>query len=384
MQKRILALSASALLAAGASFAETAQLHLFTWMDYVDPELVKQFEEENDCKVVIDIFDSNEAMLAKLQAGATGYDLLFPSSYMVAKLARDGYLEKLDHSRIPNLANIDPAYVKCALDPEMTWSIPYMVTYTGIAYRTDRVTPPPTNSWAVFETRPDLVGKTTLLNDMRETLGAALRYHGHSINTTNEAELAEARDTVIRWKKGIAKFENEQYKTGVASGEFWLVHGYSGDIGQVQAEEDGGDKVGFFLPEEGFSLSCDEMAIPANAPNKDLAYAYINFMHDAKVAAQNMQYTVYWCPNAAAKALLEEEDPEFAANPTIFPSADDLARGEVIDDLGDALPLYTKVWGEVLAAEETESGSGKGLWILLAVVVIVGGVLFVKSRAKPV
>ena len=359
MHKGILAISASVLLAAGSSFAETAHLRIFTWMDYVDPELVSQFEKEHDCKVDIDIFDSNEHLFARLQAGATGYDLLFPSSYMVAKLAENGYLQKLDHSRVPNLANLDPEYVRCSLDPDMEWGVPYMVTYTGIAYRSDLVTPPPTNSWAVFETRPDLFRRTTLLNDMRETLGAALLYHGHSINSTDPAHLDEARDTVLRWERNIAKFENEQYKTGLASGEFWLVHGYSGDIGQVPLDEDekpAPDKnhVEFFLPKEGFVLSCDEMAIPANAPNKDLAYAFINFMHDAKVAAKNMKYTVYWCPNAAAKRILEAEDPAFAANPAVFIPSKDLARCEVIDNLGDALPLYARAWGEIIAARAKE------------------------------
>lgn len=357
MQKSILAVSAAASLLAGCGSPKQT-LHVFTWADYIDDELVKEFEEANDCRVVIDIFDSNETMLAKIQAGATGYDLLFPSSYMVAKLGRDGMLEKIDKSRIPNLANIDPAYVKSALDPEMTYGVPYMVSYTGIAYRDDKLSGDlaPAHSWSVFENRPDLKGRMTILGDMRETIGAALKYRGHSLNTTNAAELAEARDTVIRWKKNIAKFENEQYKTGVAGGEFLLVHGYSGDIGQTQFDAEGNlapdrNHVQFFLPEEGFSLSCDEMVIPTTAPNKDLAYKFIDFIHDGRVAAQNMGYTSYWCPNAAAKKILEEENPDMVSNPTIFPSEEDLARAEVINDLGDALSLYTKVWDEVLAAD---------------------------------
>ena len=352
MHKGILAISASVLLAAGSSFAEPAQLHLFIWTDYIDPELVSQFEKENDCKVVIDVFSSNEEMFYRLQPGAKSYDLIFPSSYMVAKLAHNGLLQKLDHARIPNLANLDPEYVRYSLDPDMEWGVPYMVTYTGIAYRTDLVTPPPTNSWSGFD-RPDLAGKTTLLNDMRETLGAALLYNGHSINTTDPAHLDEARDTVIRWERGIARFDNTGYKSGLDSGAFRLVHGYSGDIGQMQAEEDGGN-VAFFLPKEGFVLSCDEMAIPANAPNKDLAYKFINFVHDAKVAAKNMKFTAYWCPNAAAKRVLEAEDPAFAANPTVFIPSKDLARCEVIDNLGDALPLYARAWGEIIAARAKE------------------------------
>ena len=357
MQKGILAVSAAAALLAGCG-SPNQTLHIFTWADYIDDELVRVFEKDNDCRVVIDIFDSNESMLAKIQAGATGYDVLFPSSYMVAKLGRDGMLEKIDKSRLPNLANLDPAYVKCALDPDMTYGVPYMVTYTGLAYRDDKLTGDkvPARSWSVLENRPDLKGRITILGDMRETLGAALKYNGHSLNTTNPDELAEARDTVIRWKRNIAKFENEQYKTGVAGGEFLLVHGYSGDIGQTQLDADGAlapdrNHVQFFLPEEGFSLSCDEMVIPKTAPNKDLAYKFIDFIHDGRHAAQNMAYTSYWCPNTAAKRILEETDPDMASNPTIFPAAEDLARAEVIRDLGENLSLYTKAWDEVLAAD---------------------------------
>ena len=357
MRKSVLVLSAAAALLVAGCGSSKPELHLFTWTDYIDPELVERFEKENGCRVVIDVFDSNESMLAKIDAGASGYDVLFPSSYMVAKLARDGKLDEIDHSRLSTLGNIDPDYRASSLDPSMKFGIPYMVTYTGIAYRDDLLDgdKAPAHSWSVFADRPDLKGRMTLLADMRETLGAALLFHGHSLNTTNEAELAEARDTVIKWKRNIAKFESEQFKTGVAGGEFLLVHGYSGDIGQVQLDAEGEiapdrNHVAFFLPEEGFSLSCDEMVIPKTAPNKDLAYRFIDFIHQPDVAAQNMQYTVYWCPNAPAKEILREEAPEMVANPTIFPDPETLKRGEVIDDLGENLALYTKVWDEILAA----------------------------------
>ena len=357
MQKSVLAVSAAALLAAGCG-SQKETLHVFTWSEYIDPDLVERFEEENDCRVKIDIFDSNESMRAKIQQGAAGYDLLTPSSYMVKELALGGFLEKLDHSKIPNLANISASFQRCALDPSMEYGIPYMVTYTGFAYRDDKVSPPPEATWAVFEKRTDLAGHTTLLGDARETIGAALLYNGHSINSTDPAELAEARDTVIRWKKNIAKFENEQFKSGIASGEFLLVHGYSGDIGQAQLDDDGNptednNHITFVLPKEGFSLSCDEFVIPAAARNKELAYKFIDFIHDGEVAAQNMMYTAYWCPNSAAMAELEktEDGREFLQNPTVFLPEDELARGEVIGYLGDNLELYNKTWDEIRSAE---------------------------------
>ncbi|HQG45996.1 MAG TPA: spermidine/putrescine ABC transporter substrate-binding protein, partial [bacterium] len=222
-------------LLAGCKSAST-DLHLYTWADYIKPELVQQFEQTNGCKIIIDTFDSNEGMYAKLKAGATGYDLITPSSYMAKIMYGQEMLQPLDHARLPNLANIDPDYLRIAIDPGMKYSVPYMITYTGIGYLKDRVVDiQPT--WKMFE-RPDLKGRMTMLNDMRETIGAALKYLGYSLNSVDDTQLAAARAVVIGWKKNLAKFENEQYKTGLASGEFHLVHGYSGDILKVKEENE--------------------------------------------------------------------------------------------------------------------------------------------------
>lgn len=337
----------SALLITGCGEAKPT-LHIYTWNEYIDMELVRQFEKENNCRVVLDIFDSNESMWSKIQMGASGYDIIFPSSYMVKTMAEANIIEKIDHSKIPNLKNIDPNFLTSALDANMTYGIPYMITYTGIAYRDDTqsvIDNPIDNSWNILETRSEFKGRITLLNDMRETIGAGLIYHGYSINTTNEAELVEARDTVIKWKRNIAKFEAEQYKIGIANKEFAVVHGYSGDIGQVQLED---EAIKFFLPREGFIMSCDEMVIMKDAPNKELAYKFINFIHDGRVAAKNTEYTTYWCPNTAAIEFLPDEVKN---NPCIFPSPEDLKRGQVIDDIGSALSLYTKIWDEIKSAK---------------------------------
>lgn len=317
-------------------------LNIYNWSEYMDPDLIREFEEKNDCRVVVDVFNSNEAMLAKIQAGAKGYDLIFPSSYMVKILAADGRLDKIDKSRIPSLANIDPSYIVTALDPDMVYGVPYMVTFTGIAYRKDSVENVG-DSWDVFEKRTDLKGRTTLLDDMRETIGAALKYKGYSANTTNAEEIAEARDVVIKWKPNIAKFESEQYKGGIANSEFLVVHGYHGDIGQVQMDD---PNIGFFLPKEGFLVSCDEMVIPKDAADKDLAYKFISFMHEGEVAARNMEFTTYWCPNTAAVEFMDE-----ASRQSIIPAPEDFKRGEVIDDVGENLRLYTDAWDKIKAAK---------------------------------
>ena len=352
MKNIALALCLTGLLAAGCA-EKKPTLHIYNWSEYIDPDLVAEFEEQNGCRVVIDIYDSNESMWAKIQPGTHGYDLIFPSSYMVETMAQAGAIEKIDKAKVPNLVNIDASYKDFALDPDMIYGVPYMITYTGIAYRDDNdKVGDVKHSWSVFGERADLAGRMTILNDMRETLGAALRYKGYSINTTNRNELAEAADVVISWAKNIAKFENEQYKTGLASGEFLLVHGYSGDIGQLQLDDEGNlasdrNHVVFFLPEEGFSLSCDEMVVPVGAKNRDLAYKFINFVHDGSVAARNMEYTTYWCPNRAAVEFLSDD---IKNNPTIFPDPEAVKNGEVIGNVGDALPLYTEMWDKIKAS----------------------------------
>lgn len=332
-----------ALATVGCGRKEKAVLHVYTWADYVKPELVQRFEQENNCQVVIDTFDSNEAMYAKIKAGATGYDLLFPSSYMVKLMNDQGMLQPLDHALLPNLSHLDPDYLKVALDPKMDHSVPYMLTYTGIAYLKSRV-PNPEASWAMFD-REDLKGRVTMLDDMRETIGAALKFLGYSLNTSDDKQLEEAKEVVLRWRKNLAKFENEQYKSGIASSEFLLVHGYSGDILQVQEEN---EDIAFVLPREGFSISCDDMVIPQGAKQAALAHAFINFLHDPAVAAENCEFISYLCPNQDCYALLPEEMRD---DPAVFPPAEIRAKGEVIADLGEVQAKYVKIWDQIKGGE---------------------------------
>ena len=205
MRNVLLTFFAALLLLAGCGKPK-AVLNVYNWSEYVDPALITQFEKENNCQVVIDIFNSNEAMLAKIQAGSSGYDVIYPSSYMVKIMENQGLIEKIDKSKVPNLKNIDPAYLDTALDKTMEYGVPYMVTYTGIAYRKDRIQNIDP-SWTVFENRPELKGRMTILDDMRETIGAALRYKGHSLNTTNEAERMPLLGRSVIHEEGVALIE---------------------------------------------------------------------------------------------------------------------------------------------------------------------------------
>jgi len=331
----------AALVLCGGCTRREPVLHVYTWADYIKPELVQRFEKETRCRVVIDTFDSNEVMYAKLKAGGGGYDVIVPSSYMVKIMNEQGMLRPLDHSLLPNLRHVDREYLASALDPEMHHSAPYMLTTTVIAYLKSRV-PDFEPTWAMFD-REDLRGRMTLLNDMRETIGAGLKSLGYSLNTKDEKELKEARDVILRWKKKIAKFENEQYKTGLASGEFFLVHGYSGDVMQVEEEN---EDIAYAVPKEGTSLSCDDLVIPADAKEVKLAHRFINFIHDPDVAAENTEFIAYLCPNTESYRKLS---PEILENPAIFIPRDTRARCEVIEDLGPDNDKYIRIWDEIKA-----------------------------------
>jgi spermidine/putrescine transport system substrate-binding protein len=319
------------------------ELKIYTWADYFKPELLRRFEEERQCRIIIDTFESNESMYAKIKAGATGYDLLTPSSYFVKIMFNQGYLQPLDRSQLPNLKHVDADYLKIAMDPQMHHSVPYMLTNTGISYQKGKVAnfiP----SWKMFN-QTALKGRMTMLNDMRETIGAALKYLGYSLNSRNEKELEAARDVIIAWKKNLAKFESEQYKSGIASGEFLLVHGYSGDLLQVQKEN---ADIGFVIPMEGTSIACDDLVILKDSKASKLAYAFINFIHDPEIAAENTNFLSYVCPNQASYSKV---DPVLRNNPAVFLSPEVKAKCEVIDDLGQDTAKYNKIWDQIKAAD---------------------------------
>ena len=345
MTKKIwMALALAAAVAALCGCAEKKPtLHVYTWSDYIKPELVQQFERENNCKVVVDTYASNEEMYAKLKAGATGYDLLFPSSYMVKIMHDQGMLQKLNLDLIPNRQNIDPAYMQLAFDREMDHSVPYTVTVTCLGYLGSKVKDfEPT--WAMLD-REDLKGRMTMLNDHREVIGVALKYLGYSLNTLDDQQLAEAKKVVMGWKKNLAKFENEQYKNGLASGEFLLTHGYSGDLLLVQQEN---PDIQIAVPREGSQINFDDMVIPVGAPQPELAHKMINFILDPQSAAELTEYIFFLCPNLPSYALLSEET---RANPILFPPAEVVAKLETLADLGENNVKYTKIWDEIKAGE---------------------------------
>lgn len=332
------------------------ELNIYTWSDYFNMELIAEFEEKFDCRVVLDIFTSNEDANVRIQNGADRYDLLTPSSYMVSLWRQQGRLAKLDPAKIPNLAGVDREFLAHTEDPEMAHSVPYTRTVTGVGYNAKHVGEDVDPSWAIFADAR-FKGRMTMLDDPREMMAAALMYlratkaggdaTRYSINTTDDAEIAEAADVLVAWKKNLERFDVDGAKTGLQDGKYYAVQQYNGDMAVIMSEN--GD-IRFFVPKEGSSLASDDFVILKNSPHADLAHAFINFMIDPDNAARNMSEIMYYMPVPAAHERLAAIDPDLVDNPAFNIQNDVLTRCEVLRDLGDGLAKYTRAYERVLAA----------------------------------
>lgn len=331
------------------------ELHVYTWCDYIAPDVLASFEKALGVRVVVDTFDSNEAMYAKLKAGGTGYDILMPSSYQVAQMAKDGLIEKLDHAKLPNVRkNFDPSFTTQIIDPTFAYNVPYAVTYTGFMYLKDKIPAgADVASWSILGNSA-LKSRITFLDDIREVIGGGLMYLGYSVNSTDPKEIDAAVEQVLKWKVNSRKFDGESYKTEVANGSSWLGHGYSTDATQVIVgdEELGAPPradIGFALPKEGYSIAFDEMVVAKGAPRRDLAYAFINYIYDGEVAKVNMEYI---CGPNPVKPGIEALDPDYRA--LIVLDGETIKRGQVIrgfDARPEVMELYNKAWDRIKATD---------------------------------
>lgn len=330
-------------------------LHIYTWSDYIAPEVLESFEKALDVTVKVDTFDSNEAMYAKLKAGGTGYDIIMPSSYQIGMMAKEGMILKLDHAKIPNVRNnFDKSFTNQILDPNFTYNVPYAVTYTGFMYLKNKIPEGvDVNSWSILNTAA-LKGRISLLDDIREVIGAGLMSLGYSINSTDPKQIEAAVQQVLKWRSNIRKFDAESYKTEVPSGAIWLGHGYSTDTTQViVGDEEAGaparDDIGFALPKEGYTIAFDEMVIASAARRKDLAYAFINYIYDGDVAKVNMEYI---CGPNPVKPGIDKLDPEY--RDVIILAPEQLKQGQVLrnfDDQPEVQEIYNRAWDKIKATE---------------------------------
>ena len=310
------------------SSSEQQQLFLFNWGNYIDPELIKEFEAETGIQVVYETFDSNDAMEAKLKQGGTRYDIVFPSESSITKLVNQNLLQKLDHSKIKGLENISPFLLNSPVDKGNQYTVPYFWGTVGIMVNTKYIDPESIQTWNDLW-KEDFKNKVLVLDGNREALGMALQSLGYSLNSKNENELHAAEVKLKELKPNVRAVLNEEIKTMMKLEEAPIGMGYSGDAAAV-AEEN--PNVQYILPKDGSAVWTDNFAIAHTAVNIDGAYAFINFMLRPENAARNAEYVGYSTPNEKAKELM---DPEVTSDETYYPSEEIINSLEHYEYLGN-------------------------------------------------
>lgn len=333
---------AAAALVLGLACTATASgedvLRLFNWNNYMSQSTLDRFEARCHCKVLQDYYSDNEEMLAKLAAGASGYDIIVPTGNAVETLIRQDALRPLDKSLLPHFGNLNPAFLNAFFDPGNRYSVPYAYTITLLGYNSAKFQELglPHDTWAVlFEPRylEKLRGRVTVLDSARELMAAALLYLGYGVNDTDEAHWRRARDLIIRAKPYWASFSNSTYIKELTVGNIWLAHGYSNDMflaAQDAAKAGRPFKVAFATPREGAVLALDNMVLHRSGPRPDLAQQFIDFMLDGSNSAELTNLIGSGNPNAAAMPFI---DPDIAANKSVFPDPESVKRLTMLRDL---------------------------------------------------
>lgn len=365
MKKRLYGLTLAAAVAAtllagcgGASQGGNAEsegpgeLYVYNWGEYIDEDVIAQFEEETGIKVIYDLFETNEEMYPVIEAGAVTYDAVCPSDYMIQKMLENDMLAEINFDNVPNVKEIDPAYLEMskAFDPENKYSVPYCWGTVGIIYNTKRLeelgVSAPT-SWADLWDEK-LGGEILMQDSVRDAFMVALKKNGHSMNTANEAELEQAKQDLIGQKPLVQAYVIDQVRDKMIGGEAAVGVIYSGELLYIQDEVEslGLDySLDYVIPEEGTNLWLDNWVIPANAKNKANAEKWINFLCRPEIAKANFEYITYATPNKGAFDLLDEETKN---NKSVFPDIDSLTNCEVFNYLGDEVDtVYNDLWKEV-------------------------------------
>lgn len=329
------------------------KLHLYNWNNYISDETVRRFETACKCQLVQSYYGDNEEMLAKLAAGAKGYDLIVPTGNALQSLIRQGALQPLDKSKLPNFKNLNPQYLNTEFDKGNQYSVPYAYTITMLGYNEQKMKELgiKVDSWAaIFDPAilKKIKGKVTVLDSANELMAAALKYLGYSINDTDEKHWEEAKNMILKAKPYWAAFNGTSYIKGLTVGDIWLVHGYSSDIFQADLDaQSAGRKfrIRHALPKEGAAMSLDSLVIPKDAPRPDLAHLFINLVLDGKNSAELTNMLGTGNPNKAALPFI---NPEIAGNKEIFPDKAESAKLEMLKDLNSKQRrALNRVWTEI-------------------------------------
>ncbi len=316
-------------------------LYVLNWGDYIDEALLTQFEEETGIQVNYTTMATNEEMMVKLEEADCIYDVCFPSDYIIERLIQKDLLHELNKDNIPNLQYIDERFLDLDFDPENKYSVPYMWGTVGILYNTTTVQEPVT-SWDILwdETYADQI---LMYDSIRDTIGVALMKLGYSINTRNEADIQAAEEALIAQKPIVQAYLGDPIKDRLISGGAAMGIVYSGDAMWCMYEN---PDLAYAVPETGSNLWFDNIIIPKTSDNTEAAEAFINFLCDPEVAAQNAEYIGYSTPNAAALEILGEE---YINDPTYNPPQELLDKCEIFHDLGDFITVYNDAWNRIKA-----------------------------------
>jgi spermidine/putrescine transport system substrate-binding protein len=313
------------------------ELHIYNWSDYIAEDTVPNFQKEFGVKVTYDTYESNEEMVAKLQAGATGYDIVVPSGYIIPVLVNTDMIVPINRKYITNWNNISPIFQNVPTDPGNKHTVPWQWGTTGIAYRNDKIKTP-IDSWAIFHDKR-FGKKMTMMDDGREVIGAFLRYRGHSLNSIKADELAQAKADSIAAKRQLKAYISAPVKAQLISGDVLISQLWNGDTTQAKAEQ---PNLTYVIPKEGCTIWGDSMCIPKSAPNKRAAHEWMNYILRPEVGAALSEATGYGTPNAAAAKVMK--------NPVPYPTEAELQRLEYQVDLGKDTATWDQIWTEIKSA----------------------------------
>ena len=324
---------------------ENGEVVVYNWGEYIDPETITMFEEETGIKVVYDEFETNEVMYPKVEAGATAYDVICPSDYMIQKMIDNDLLAEINFDNIPNVKNIGQQYFEQSkeFDPENKYSVPYCFGTVGILYNKTMVDEP-VDSWSILWN--DKYADNILMQDsVRDAFMVALKLNGYSMNSVEESELETAKNSLIEQKPLVQAYVIDQVRDKMIGNEAAIGVIYSGEAIYTQREN---PDLEYVIPKEGTNVWIDSWVIPKNAPNKENAEKFIDFMCREDIALMNFEYITYSTPNVAAQALIEDED--IKNSKIAFPDLsqyDNLETFHYLGEEGDE--LYNNLWKEVKA-----------------------------------
>ncbi len=324
--------------------AEEKKLNFFNWDTYIGETTLADFNKASGIEVKMDLFADNSELFAKLKEGNPGYDIIVPTNDYVERMIAAGMLDTLDHSKIPNMANIDPAFQDAQFDPGRKYSLPYMWGTQGIGYRKSKVKEADVQSWSALFEDNAYSGRIALLGDGENVIGAALKYLGYSFNSLDPAETKKAEELLIAGKKNVKVYADDNGQDLLASGEVDLAMEWNGDIIQVMGED---DDLSYIVPKEGGLLWQDCLCIPKDAPHPQNAHAFLNYILDADAGVHIAETIEYATPNAAAKAKMTDE---YRNNPGIFPTDDVIAVSEPALYSEDLVKARAESWTRIQAA----------------------------------